>query len=264
MGALANLGTAAADHVTGAVLSGVLFNVSNILLVVAIDAAGMSVAFPIGVGLALVIGTVASYIQVPKGDAKLLFAGVGLVIAAMILSGVAYSKLPRPKGRGWLRGVIFAVVAGALMGLFYPQLTATLAPNFNSGVIAAGFLTPYTALLLFSIGLLASNVVVNTIFMKTGGKTYAEYFRGTAKLHSLGVLGGAIWMLALSLNVIASGVAGPAISYALGQGATLVAAVWGVLVWREFKAAPPGTMRYVDLMFVGYACGLTMIGAATL
>lgn len=264
MGAVDNLRSASGGNMAGAILSGVIFNISNILLVVAIDAAGMSVAFPLGVGLALVIGTVASFLQAPKGNPALLFAGVGLIIAAMILSGIAYSKLPRPAGRSWLRGVVFAVIAGALMGFFYPQLASTLSPNFNSGAIEPKFLTPYTALFLFAVGLLLSNLVVNTIFMKAGGKTYGEYFRGTPWLHSLGILGGAIWMLALSLNVVASGVAGPAISYALGQGATLVAAIWGVLVWREFRSAPAGTMPFVYLMFAGYALGLTLIGAATL
>jgi glucose uptake protein len=248
----------------GALLSGAIFNVSNILLVVAIDAAGMSVAFPVGVGLALVIGTLASYLQAPKGNPAALFGGVGLVILAMVFSAVAHSKLPRPPGRGWMRGVAFAVVAGALMGFFYPRLVSTISPNFRTGVAEAGFLSPYVALLCFAIGLLLSNVIVNTAFMKAGGRTYRQYFGGTAKLHALGVLGGAIWMLALSLNVIASGVAGPAISYALGQGATLVAAIWGVLIWKEFRAAPAGTAPFLYLMFAGYALGLTLIGLATL
>lgn len=264
MGAIDNLHAASGGNMAGAMLSGVVFNISNILLVVAIDAAGMSVAFPVGVGLALVIGTVASFLQAPKGTPALLFGGVGLIIVAMIMSGIAHSKLPRVQGRSWSRGLVFAAIAGSLMGFFYPQLVRTLSLNFNSGMIEPKFLTPYTALFFFAIGLLLSNIVVNTVFMKAGGKTYREYFGGTGKLHLLGVLGGAIWMLALSLNVIASGLAGPAISYALGQGATLVAAIWGVFVWKEFRSAPAGTMPFVDLMFGGYALGLTLIGAATL
>jgi glucose uptake protein len=264
MGAVENLRSAETGHVLRALLGGVIFNVSNILLVVAIDAAGMSVAFPVGVGLALVIGTVASYVQAPKGNPAALFSGVVLVVLAMVMSALAHSKLPKDQGRNATRGLIFAVIAGCLMGFFYPQLVKSISPDFNSGVIAPGFLTPYTALFYFAIGLLLSNLVVNTVFMKAGGRTYREYFRGTAKLHSLGVLGGLIWMLALSLNVIASGVAGPAVSYALGQGATLVAAIWGVLIWREFRAAPPGASRYVALMFAGYAAGLALIGIATL
>jgi glucose uptake protein len=262
MGAIENLRQAGTRNMSGALLSGVIFNVSNILLVVAIDAAGMSVAFPVGVGL--VIGTVVSFLQSPKGNPAALFSGVGLVVLAMIMSAVAHSKLPRIAGRSWSRGLIFAIVAGCLMGLFYPQLVGTVSPDFNTGNVRAGFLTPYTALFFFALGLLLSNLLLNTIFMKMGGRTYREYFGGTAKLHSLGVLGGLIWMLALSLNVIASGVAGPAVSYALGQGATLVAAIWGVLIWKEFRTAPAGTSPFIYLMFAGYALGLTLIGVATL
>ena len=136
------------------------------------------------------------------------------------------------------------------MGLFYPQLMRSIGPEK---------LTPYVALVFFGAGVLLSNVVVNTVFMKAGGLTYADYFRGSAKLHSIGLLGGFIWMLALCLNVVAAGVAGPAISYALGQGATLVAAIWGVFVWKE-----KGSISYTALMFIGYATGLILIGAATL
>jgi glucose uptake protein len=263
MPALENLRQASRGPISRAMFSGALFNVANILLVVAIDAAGMSVAFPVGIGLALVIGTIESYAQAPKGNPLLLFAGVALVVLAMVTSALAYSKLPRSSGRGWMRGLVFSVVAGLLMGSFYPQLSRSISPQFNTSPILPGYLTPYTALFFFAIGLLISNIVVNTIFMKAGAKTYSQYFAGTIKLHSAGVLGGAIWMLALSLNIIASGVAGPAISYALGQGATLVAAIWGVFIWKEFRAAPAGTTQLIALMFACYALGLIAIGVAT-
>jgi glucose uptake protein len=240
MPALENLKYASAASIGKAVLSGVLFNVANILLVVAIDAAGMSVAFPVGIGLALVIGTAASYLQSPQGDPMLLTIGVVMVVFAMIMSALAYSKLPRAADHGWARGLTFAVIAGCLMGFFYPQLIRSVSPEFNTASIQYGYLTPYTALFFFSLGLLVSNLFVNTIFMRAGHRTYGEYFSGTARLHSLGLLGGAIWMLAFSLNVIASGVAGPAVSYALGQGATLIAAIWGVAIWKEFRNAPRG------------------------
>jgi glucose uptake protein len=245
-------------------LSGVLFNAANILLVVAIDAAGMSVAFPVGVGLALVIGTVSSYVQNPKGSAGLLFTGVAFVVAAMLLSALAYSKLPPTKGGGRQRGVLFAVAAGCLMGFFYPQLMRSISLDFNTSPIVAGYLTPYTALGLFGAGLLLSNFAANTFFMRAGKLSYSDYGRGSARLHSLGLLGGAIWMVALSCNVIAAGVAGPAISYALGQGATLIAAIWGVFIWKEFAHAPKGVTPLLAAMFVGYSVGLALIGAATL
>ncbi|MBL8241105.1 MAG: multidrug DMT transporter permease [Bryobacterales bacterium] len=262
--ALANLAAAEDGCLLKAFLSGVIFNISNILLVVAIDAAGMSVAFPVGVGLALVIGTVASYTQSPRGDSTLLFAGVALVVMAMLFSALAHSKLPRKAGEGWARGVVFSVVAGCLMGFFYPELAKTLSANFNTAPIQPGKLTPYTALLLFSIGLLVSNFAVNTLFMRSAKVTYKQYFAGSGRLHILGVAGGAIWMLALTLNVVASGVAGPAVSYALGQGATLVAAIWGVCIWREFREAPRAANPFIALMFAGYTAGLVLIGLATL
>jgi glucose uptake protein len=264
MSAVENLRQASHSPIARAMLSGALFNLANILLVVAIDTAGMSVAFPVGIGLALVIGTVASYAQTPKGNPLLLFFGVALVVLAMIMSAAAYSKLPGAIGRGRAKGLIFSVIAGCLMGFFYPQLQSSISPQFNAAPIQSGYLTPYTALFFFSIGLLVSNIVLNTIFIKAGGKTYTQYFSGTAKAHSAGVLGGAIWMLALTLNIIASGVAGPGISYALGQGATLVAAIWGVLIWKEFRAAPSGTTPLIALMFAGYTLGLILIGVATL
>ncbi len=262
--ALTNLGQASTHFMLIAGISGVLFNIANILLVVAIDAAGLSIAFPVGIGLALVLGTVTAYIQQPKGNAATLFFGVSLVVAAMIFSAIAHRRMPRAQGAGAGKGLIFAIVAGCFMGFFYPQLMRAISPSFNTTPIQPGYLTPYTALFFFSIGVLISNLVVNTVFMKAGGHSYRDYLAGTLKLHLLGILGGAIWMLALSLNVLASGVAGPAISYALGQGATLVAAIWGVLIWREFSAAPKGTMPFLYFMFTGYVLGLILIGLATL
>jgi glucose uptake protein len=266
---LENLRGAQDGAIWTAIFSGVLFNISNILLVVAIDAAGMAVAFPVGVGLALVIGTVKSYVLSPQGNATLLFAGVALIVFAMIMSAVAHhhqgkAGLGEAAKRKPLRGLAFSAVAGCLMGFFYPQLLAAVSPDFSTRAIQPGLLTPYAALVLFAVGLLGSNIVVNTIFMRAGKVTYSDYFHGRARLHSLGFLGGCIWMLALSTNVIASGVAGPAISYALGQGATLVAAIWGVFIWREFVHAPKGTWTFVTLMFAGYVIGLVLIGTASL
>jgi glucose uptake protein len=246
-----------------AIFSGVLFNLANILLVVAIEEAGMAVAFPVGIGLALVIGTVQSYVLSPQGNAALLMSGVGLILFAMIMSALAHRRLGQTKKTKPWRGLAFSIVAGCLMGFFYPQLSASISPDFTTHPIRPGLLTPYTALVLFSIGLLASNFVFNTIFMRAGQVAYADYFHGRARLHWLGFLGGCIWMLALSLNVIASGVAGPAIAYALGQGATLVAAIWGVFIWREFAGAPQGTWKLTALMFAGYVAGLVLIGAAS-
>ncbi len=262
--AAGNLRAADFTFVLPALISGTIFNLSNLMLVVAIDAAGMSVAFPVGVGLALVIGTVESYLENPKGNAGLLAAGVALIVFAMIMSALAHRRLPRAEARKPLRGLIFSVLAGCIMGLFYPQLMRAISPGFNTEIIRPGMLTPYVALVFFGLGVLVSNLVWNTLFMRVGHVTYGDYFRGGGRLHAIGILGGCIWMMALSFNVLASGVAGPAISYALGQGATLVAALWGLLIWKEFRQAPAGTGVYLSLMLAGYSTGLILIGAATL
>ena len=261
--ALDNLRTAEFRFILPALISGAIFNVSNILLVVGIGDAGMSLAFPVGVGLALTIGTVKSYLEAPKGNPLLLFLGVALIVFAMVMSAAAHRRLPHSAGRRPGRGLICSILAGVIMGWFYPLLMQAISPDFNSQPIAPGTLTPYTALFWFGVGVLGSNFVWNTLYMRAGHWTYAQYFGGSARVHFIGILGGMIWMAALCLNVIASGQAGPAISYALGQGATLVAALWGLVIWREFRDAPAGTSIYIAQKLVGYTAGLVLIGAAT-
>jgi glucose uptake protein len=263
MPSAANLKTASLAFEWKALLAGVLFNLANILLVAAIDAAGMTVAFPVGIGLALVIGTAVSYFQVPKGNMALLFCGVCLILLAMIVSALAYRRLPQAQESRKSSGLVFAIVAGLLMGFFYPQLMRAISPDFNSQPITAGMLTPYTALLFFGIGVLLSSIPINGWFMRSRGSHFSNYSRARPGLHLPGLLGGMIWMIALGLNVIASGVAGPAISYALGQGATLIAALWGVFIWQEFRSAPAGTNRLIALMLGAYALGITLIGWAS-
>jgi glucose uptake protein len=75
----------------------------------------------------------------------------------------------------------------------------------------------------------------------------------------VGVLGGLIWGVGNSLNLIAAGKAGTAISYGLGQGATLVAALWGVFIWKEFKYAPKGTDGFITAMFLFFIAGLGLL-----
>lgn len=127
-----------------------------------------------------------------------------------------------------------------------------------------GKLGPYSAVLIFSIGLLLSNFVWNSIVMKKPfvGKPvpFRDYFtKGSLKLHSIGILGGIIWSIGMSLSIIASGIAGFAISYGLGQGATMIAAFWGVFVWKEFKEASKETNKLLVLMFISYIIGLALI-----
>ena len=263
--AVDDLHQAANGPAWSAFLGGVIFNLSNILLVAAIDIAGMAVAFPIGVGLALVLGVITNYVATPVGNAAILFTGVGGVVLAILFSAAAYRRLPveGPKTTG--KGIALSVVAGLLMGYFYRFVAASMSTDFVH--LEAGKLGPYIAIVIFSFGLLLSSFLWNTIVMAkpfAGAPVpFGDYFsKGTLRLHLVGILGGMIWNLGMSLSIIASGVAGFAISYGLGQGATLVAALWGVFIWKEFKGAPAGTNLLLALMFASFIVGLTLIVAA--
>jgi glucose uptake protein len=261
-GFLADLGQAEGRSLGLAFLGGAVFNLSNILLVAAIDVAGMAVAFPIGVGLALALGVITNYVAAPVGNAALLFAGVAGVVVAILLSAAAYSRLPSRGGRTSGKGIALSVAAGLLMGYFYRFVAASMSADFRN--LEPGKLGPYAAVVVFSLGLFASNFLWNTLVMArpfVGEPVgFSDYFtKGTPRLHAVGILGGAIWNLGMSLSIVASGAAGFAISYGLGQGATLVAALWGVFVWKEFKDAPAGTGRLLALMFASFVIGLALI-----
>jgi glucose uptake protein len=256
---LADLRQADGRNLGLAFLGGVI---SNILLVAAIDVAGMAVAFPIGVGLALVLGVVTNYVATPVGNPALLFGGVAGVVLAILLSAAAYRRLPSHGARTSSKGIALSVVAGLLMGYFYRFVAASMSPDFRD--LEAGKLGPYTAVVAFSVGLLASNFLWNSIVMARPfvGKPvpFADYLRkGSLRLHLVGILGGVIWNVGMTLSILASGAAGFAISYGLGQGATLVAALWGVFVWRELAHAPPGTNRILAAMFAAFVVGLALI-----
>lgn len=245
-----------------ALLSGIIFNIANLLLVAAIDIAGMAVAFPIAIGLALVIGVITNYVAAPIGDAKLLFLGVTLVAIAIVVDAIAYKQTDTKKRQSSIKGVIISILSGILMGYFYRFLAAAMSDNFTQPQLGA--ITPYTAAFIFSIGLFLSNFVFNSIMMRKplSGKpvSYKDYFRhGTTKIHLTGILGGVIWSIGLTFNLISAGPAGFAISYGLGQGATLIAALWGVFIWKEFANAPKHTHRLIYLMFFLYVSGLTSI-----
>jgi glucose uptake protein len=263
---LTDLAQADGKSLISAFLGGVIFNIANILLVAAIAIAGMAVAFPIGIGLALVLGVITNYAATPLGNPVILFSGVALVTIAIVLDAMAYRRLPNSSSVTSAKGIVISLLAGFLMGFFYRFVAASMATDFANPM--AGKLTPYTASVIFAVGLLISNFVWNTIFMYkplVGEKvTYKDYFiKGDTKLHLIGILGGAIWSLGMTLNIIAAEQAGFAISYGLGQGATLIAALWGVFIWKEFKGAR-GVKGLLTAMFLFFVVGLTLIIVARL
>lgn len=248
------------NNLINAFIGGVIFNAANILIVAAISIAGMSVAFPVGIGIALVLGVLINYMAAPKGDPTYLFLGVALITIAIILDALAYKKMATQKGKIPTKGIALAVVGGLLMALFYRFVASSMISDFENP--ETGFLSPYTAVVIFSLGILISNFIFNTILMKRPVEgdvvAFKDYFKGKMKEHFTGVIGGIIWCVGMSFSIIASGKAGFAISYGLGQGATLVAALWGVFIWKEFKNSD-GTKSLLGSMFMLFIIGLAMI-----
>ena len=268
-----NIAQVSAENWGWIILGGVIFNASNILLSASTSLAGMAVAFPLGVGISMALGTINTYIVelgqgVQNTNPTWLFAGVVLVVLAIICNGVASGKVGNSDvpASSRKKGIVLAVLAGVLMSLFYSFVARAMdLENFASP--AAGKATPYTAIVIFSLGVLLSNFIFNTIVMKKPfvGEpvSYSEYFKGNFKTHLVGVLGGCIWCLGTAFSYIASGKAGASVSYALGQGAPMIAAIWGVFIWKEFKGSSKLVYGLLTLMFILFICGLGCIIAAS-
>jgi glucose uptake protein len=259
---IADLHQAEMKNIGSAFLGGIIFNAANILLSTAIAIAGMAVAFPVGIGLALVLGVIINYLGSQKGDPFFLFLGVALITLAIIINALAYRKASAGNQKVTSKGIFISILAGLLMSFFYRFVAASMdLDNFEAP--AQGMMTPYTAMVIFALGIFISNFVFNTILMRkpiSGEPTnYKAWFKGRFPIHLVGVLGGIIWGIGNSFNLIAAGKAGAAISYGLGQGATLVAALWGVFIWKEFKGSPKGTNRMLFAMFVLFVAGIISI-----
>lgn len=258
---VADLSQASASSIGSALLGGAIFNLANILLVAAIEIAGMAVAFPVGIGLALILGVIVNYVAAPVGNVALLSIGVGLVTLAIILDAVAYRRLPGGAAGISTKGLILSVACGIFMGMFYRFVAAAM--YADPAVPSVGLMGPYAAVFVFAVGIFLSNFVWNTLVMKkpfVGTPVhFAQYFDVGLKTHLTGILGGVIWGLGMSLNILASGRAGFAISYGLGQGATMVAAFWGVFIWKEFRDAPAGTSKLLAAMFGCFLAGLALL-----
>jgi glucose uptake protein len=290
-----------------AIAGGVVFNLANILLVAAISMAGLSVAFPIGIGLALVIGVVWNYTLNPQANPVLLFIGAGLVVVAIIVDAIAYHEHARHRGRAHdaalesaaaaakpavqhtaqarqpqsrsrrnappppvapasaMKGIVVSLISGVLMGSFYPLVE--MARAGDDGV------RPYGDILLFASGVFFSTFLFSFFFMlmPIHGNPVSplDYFRGTKRQHVLGVAGGLIWCMGAVSNFVASSApstvqVGPAVSYAMGQGATMVSALWGLLLWKEFAGAGVRVKVLLAIMLLLFLAGLSLVSIAPL
>lgn len=243
-------------------LSGILFNAANLLLVAGIDIAGMAIAFPIAIGLALVMGVIINYFAIPVGNPWLIFSGTAMILIAMILTSIAYRRV-QSNQKSLKTGVLVCLISGIFGGLFFRFLVMDIDPTIYNPV--HGLVGPYTAHFVFCVGAMASNFIFTTILMRkpiSGPKVSIKPFFKRGAHHLPGILGGALWGLGLVLSLVASRPAGYAIAYGLSQGATLVATLWGVFIWKEFKSASKGTFVIIAVMFAFYLFGILTITLA--
>ena len=250
-----------AAHIGWAVAGGVIFNVANLLLVAAIDIAGLAVAFPVGIGIALVVGAVSSYLISPTGNALLLFGGIALVLAAIVCDAIAYRERERAKSAMSRRGMVISVISGVLMGTFYPFVAKDM-----SGTDALG---PYATSIFFVLGVAICSLPVNYLIMRrpldrAAPVSMKAYSQASFRWHMWGIVGGLIWCTGAVLNFVASRahLVGPAVSYSIGQGATMISAAWGVFVWHEFSSASRGSKTFLVWMFGLFLLGLVAVALA--
>ena len=255
---LNNVHSSDTKNIVSTMVGGAIFNLANLLLVAAIDMAGLAVAFPVAIGIALVVGTLSSYVLQPKGNLVLIAAGVVCAIIAVIMDGKAYGSLAIAGREVSKKSIVVCIVSGVLMGLWAPFVAHAMTTGNTLG--------PYSIAVFLTLGALLSCLIWNIYFMKhplVGEPvSFAGFFSGPMSGHALGLLGGCIWGVGMVFNLVAASFTGVAISYAIGQSAPMVAALWGVLAWKEFAGAPHKAKMYLGLMFVFYCLGILLVARA--
>jgi len=255
---LNNVHSADTANIVSTMVGGAIFNLANLLLVAAIDMAGLAIAFPVAIGIALVVGVISSYVLQPKGNAVLLAAGVACALIAVVLDGKAYGSLASTGRKVSRKSIVTCIVSGVLMGLWAPFVAHAMTTGHTLG--------PYSIAVFLTLGALLSCLIWNVYFMKKPlvGEpvNFADYFRGPVSAHALGLLGGLIWGTGMVFNLVAANFTGVAISYAIGQSAPMVAALWGVFAWKEFKGAPGRANLYLFLMFIFYCLAIGLVARA--
>lgn len=260
---LNNVHGANPSDIVETMVGGVIFNLANLLLVAGIDMAGLSVALPVSIGIALVVGVVLSYIRDPKGNAAFLGAGVVCALIAVVLDGKAFGSLPSAHSAS-RKSIVICIISGVLMGMWAPLVTGPMRHNVNGQIL--GSLTPYSTAVFLTLGALLSCFIWNIYFMKKplvgAPVSFGGFFSGPASGHLLGLAGGLIWGTGMVFNLVAASFTGVAISYAIGQSAPMVGALWGIFAWHEFDGADSRAKLYLALMFVFYVLAILLVAHA--
>jgi glucose uptake protein len=266
-----------------AMAAGVLVNLANMLLVASISLSGMAVSFPLSFGMALIVTSVTNFIGNPLADnAALLFGGVVLVLAAMLVNAIAYrshvdalaaatksgpmldprTKLPVRTPIA-ARGMLLSILSGIALGFFLPLVDMS---RYGEGGVG-----PYGLAALAAIGMFFSTLLYVPFFINfpVQGEPVQvrNYFKGAKKQHFWGIFGGFLWAVGLLAALVAgaappAALIGPALTTGLLQAVPILAALWGLLAWQEFKGATQGVKLLMFGMIVLYLAGLTLVALA--
>jgi glucose uptake protein len=253
-------------------IAGALFALGNMLLLAAVSLVGMSAAFPLCIGAAVVV---AALFQFGSAQSLWLTGGLALLVCAIVLDILAIrrhknpiraaaprpgTKAPKKKAPMSTRGIIVGIISGIVLGCFFPLLHRSFRGDFGLG--------PYAGLLLVTIALLVATVVLNLYFMNmaiSGGPIgFNAYFTGLPYQHFLGFAGGAIW----ALGMLAQGLAmsapvsvnlDAALVAILPLASVLLAVFWGFVKWKEYPGSAKALLLVSAVVFLG---GVVLVGLA--
>jgi glucose uptake protein len=257
--------------------AGMIFNFANLLLVAAVSVAGTVLAFPVGMGVGLILATVLSFAASRSGNGAMILVGAGLVLVSALVNAIGHRLLAqqrheelardgkarstrRPSGA---KGIVLALVSGLLMGSFWPLLDKAREGDLGMG--------PYAIGTLFTCGVFFSTFVYNIFLMNLPVEgdpvDLSHYFRAKPRQHLWAFMGGVIWSLGTfgGMVVLAAPEAqqgSPALHAILAQAAPLLTALVGIFVWRELKGADMRVRALTLLMIVLYGCGVVLLSIA--
>ncbi len=263
-----NLAISGKRQIAIAFAAGAIFNLGNMLLLGASSIAGLSVAFPIAMGWGLILTSLIGYFSKTPANPALLFGGMALILGAVIADALAHRRhiietAVTKKHGGGLKGILLSLASGLLLCASAPVLASSRVGDIGLGV--------YAATMFMTLGIFVSSFLYSLYFMNLPVQGEAlslkDYGKGTKGQHALGLLGGAIWCIGTVANFAASSAPIEAnfsstVCIVLGQTAAVLAAVWGLLGWREFTGASNGVRMLLVAMFLLFCAGLALISLA--
>lgn len=238
-----------------ALLGGLVWNAGNIFLLNSIMIAGLAVAFTIGAVLAIMLGVGISYWAQPIGNPAWLLAGSVVLILAACANAQAYRKLGGVSSRHKSLGIALALTAGVLVGIFPPFIAGAITGSnaLDSYVVSVYFMLGASVATLIGMPILVARPFIGEPASMKG------YLEGPRSWHIMGLLAGAIWCIGTVANFVSAGLVGVAISWGIGSGAPMVGALWGILLWKEFKGADVYSRTLITLSLILYTTGVVLV-----